>query len=120
MQDPKYLGIPNINFSLTSKEDKREELFKEQRLKRGFDDSETWSLTDTICLFIIPRLEEYQKKANGYLKREDTLVERIDGFLEALKLLSRDDGICTFTEEEEKQVERGLKAFPDIFRSLWR
>ena len=56
MTDPKYLGIPNICFSLTDKDDKREEKFIKQRLQRGFDDTETWSLRDTIADFVVPRL----------------------------------------------------------------
>ena len=43
-KDPKYLGIPNICFSLTEDTDRRESEYKEQRIQRGFDDSETWSL----------------------------------------------------------------------------
>jgi hypothetical protein len=33
--DFKYLGIPNICFSITDKEDKRETYFKKQRIERG-------------------------------------------------------------------------------------
>ena len=72
--DIKYLGIPNICFSLTGKDDKREIDFIKQRLERGFDDSETWSLRDTIALFILPRLKRYQEIANDFLKRDDELV----------------------------------------------
>lgn len=46
-KDIKYLGIPNICFSLTDKNDDREKTYKQQRIEMGFDDSETWSLTDT-------------------------------------------------------------------------
>jgi len=55
--DVKYLGIPNICFSLTDKDDKREIDFIKQRIERGFDDSETWSLRDSMALFILPRLK---------------------------------------------------------------
>ncbi len=58
--DIKHIGIPNICFSLTSNDDKREVSYSEQRKERGFDDSETWSLSDTIANFIIPRLEKIQ------------------------------------------------------------
>jgi hypothetical protein len=39
--DVKYLGIPNICFSLTDKNDKREKKLSKQRMVRGFDDSPT-------------------------------------------------------------------------------
>ena len=50
---------------------------KKQRLERGFDDSETWSLRDTIANFIIPRLERYEEIAKDFLKRESELEEDI-------------------------------------------
>jgi len=57
--DVKYLNIPNICFSLTETDDERETKFKQQRIERGFVDSETWGLNHTIVSFIIPRLERY-------------------------------------------------------------
>lgn len=117
--DIKYLGVPNICFSLTSAHDSREEKFKEQRKKRGFDDSELWSLRDTIANFIIPRLEAYIDKSEetfviGKKRRKDT-----KNLLEALKLIARDSGAAIFTKKEEKKVEKGLKAFPKVFMRLW-
>jgi hypothetical protein len=50
--DVKYLGVPNICFSLTDKNDKRGIEFTKQRIERGFDYSKTWSLRDSIALFI--------------------------------------------------------------------
>lgn len=117
--DFKYMQIPNICFSLTDAQDKREMEFKKQRLERGFDDSETWSLRDTIANFIIPRLERYEEIAKDFLKREPKLEEDIECFLNAMKLVARDDGALILTEEEEKQMWRGLEAFPKMFMSLW-
>ena len=117
--DFKYIQIPNICFSLTDAEDNREMEFKKQRLERGFDDSETWSLRDTIANFIIPRLERYEEIAKNFLKREPELEEDIECFLNAMKLIARDNGALILTKEEEKQMWRGLEAFPKMFMSLW-
>jgi len=117
--DIKYLGIPNVCFSLTGPDDKREKKFKKQRLKRGFDDSETWSLRDSIARFIIPRLERYEEIANDFLKRDEKLTGGIQDFLTALKLMSRDSGTCDWTKEEEAQFIKGMDAFPKVFMSLW-
>jgi hypothetical protein len=119
MNDIKYLGIPNVCFSLTGKDDKRELEFTKQRIERGFDDSETWSLRDTIALFIIPRLERYEEIAKDFLLRDEELINKINKFLEAMKLATRDDGACIFTEEESEKYEEGLKTFPEIFSTLW-
>ena len=117
--DIKNIGIPNICFSLTKWNDEREEKFKEQRIERGFDDSETWSLRDTIALFIIPRLERYEEIAKGFLERSPEMINDIECFLNAMKLISRDKGSCIWDKEEERLVKKGLKAFPNIFMSLW-
>lgn len=119
MVDIKYIGVPNVCFSLTDKNDKREADYSIQRIERGFDDSETWSLRDTIANFIIPRLERYEEIANDFLKRDPELTEDIDYFLKAMKLIARDNGACFFNKEEENIVERGLEAFPKVFMSLW-
>lgn len=117
--DPRHLGIPNICFSLTDNDDKRESKFIAERLERGFDESETWSLCTTIASFIIPRLEAYEEIANRSIRRDDELIEDIGSFLLALKLLNRDNGLWLFSPEEEKQVEAGLAVFPKIFLTLW-
>ena len=118
-KDIKYLGIPNICFSLSNKDDKREKDFKKQRIERGFDDTETWSLRDTIANFIIPRLERYEEIANNFLQREPELINEINDFLVAMKLVARDNGSLILTDDEEKQLEKGLDVFPKIFMSLW-
>lgn len=51
--DINYLGIPNICFSLTDKDDPREEKFIQQRLNRVFDHSETSYMRDTIVNFTL-------------------------------------------------------------------
>lgn len=56
-------GIKNVNFSLISKDDNRFEAYKKQRLERGFDDSEMWSLDCTIAEFITPRLRVFKEHA---------------------------------------------------------
>ena len=116
MKDIKYLKVPNVCFSLLSKTDEREEEYKKQRIKRGFDDSETWSLDSTIAKFIVPRLERYQEIANSYLIRDQELIDNIELFLKAMKIVSQ-GGVATTLEMEE--INKGLECFPKIFNSLW-
>ena len=118
-QDPKYLDIPNICFSLTDKEDKRDEKFRKQRLKRGFDESETWCLTTTIANFIIPRLELYDSIADKVFERNSSDKQNIQDLLKSLKLIVRENGGHIFNEKENQMVEKGLEAFSKIFMSLW-
>ena len=113
--DPKALNIPNICFSLVAKDDSREEEFKKQRTTRGFDESETWSLTDTMANFIIPRLELFQKIIKD-VNQDPISVKKS---LRAMKLIARDNGARLFSKKEEKEVEAGLKEFSEVFMRLW-
>jgi hypothetical protein len=117
--DHKYIGVPNICFSLTDKDDDREKEYSKQRIEFGFDDSETWSLRDTIANFIIPRLERYEEISKDFLIRDEELIKDIEKFLIAMKLTAREDGSLILSEEEEKQLTEGLDAFPKIFLTLW-
>lgn len=118
-KDFKYSGIPNICFSLTEPDDDREVEFSKQRLSRGFDDSETWSLRDTIAQFIIPRLERYIEITGDVLIRDDKLISDINEFLVSMELVVKDGDGETLTDSERKQMLEGLKKFDKIFLSLW-
>ncbi len=118
-KDIKYLGVPNICFSLTDKEDSREPEFILQRIKTGFDESETWSLRDTIANFIIPRLERYIEIAEETIVRDKKLINDTNNLLLSLKLVVRDNGSSIYTNEEEKQLITGLNCFSKVFMSLW-
>ena len=80
--DVKYIGVPNVCFSQTEKDDKREIEFLKQRLERGFDDSETWSLSDTVGLFTLPRLKRFKEVTDGF--RPSTISKK-NGILSWIK-----------------------------------
>ena len=70
--DPR--GIKNVNFSLGEETDKREPEWKAQRLTRGFDDTEMWSLDCTIAEFIAPRLKVFLEQAKQIGDHQETLL----------------------------------------------
>lgn len=122
--DPKTINVPNICFSLTDgkENDNREERFAKQRLKRGFDDSETWSLSDTIANFSIPRLKRFKKIYKEKIlssEEKDQFIKNIDKVIDSFKLITKDNGARMWTEEEEKRVQDGLGIFSKIFLDLW-
>ena len=118
--DPKYSGIPNISFSLTDKEDKREETYSKQRIERGFDDSETWSLDTTIASFILPRLIRFKEIKAGHpasisSEEWDSILGKMErGFEFTIK-----DSNGFLTEDEVKQMNEGLDLFREWFFNLW-
>ena len=115
--DIKTLDIPNICFSLTEKDDKREKEFREQRIERGFDDSETWALDYTIARFILPRLQAYNEVSN--VKHGNDFLGKMEVILEALSLVIKDGEGYSLSIREENKIECGMKYFAEIFRELW-
>lgn len=117
--DPKYLNIPNICFSLTKPDDDREPAFREQRIKRGFDDSETWSLRDTITGFILPRLKLHREIIDGFIGDTNGLYEKIDLSIRAFEIVKKEDETGGVTKEEWEEFDKGMTAFGDVFMRLW-
>jgi hypothetical protein len=121
--DIKYLGIPNICFSLTKIDDSREEKYSQQRMSRGFDDSETWSLRDAIANFILPRLKEFRGEGKGcypsMFKSREKWDKKLDKMITAFEYVSRDNGSFDLSEEEFKGYEKGMKLFNKYFLNLW-
>ena len=110
-------GIPNVCFSLIDDTDTRWEKYTQQRLERGFDESETWNLDATIAKFIYPRLKVFIDdvkllKCHPADIEFDVWLNILEDILKGFKILSQDS---ERTEDEEKIIERGL----DLFREFY-
>ena len=122
-------GIPNVNFSLIERTDERWQKYKEQRLSRGFDNSELWNLDTTIVKFVLPRLKVFRSFECGHPVHIDTMEEwneildkMIKGFEYYLddnlgedKNLTRKENIVN----HEKVISEGLDLFREYFSNLW-
>lgn len=114
--DPKDCNVPNINFSLIGDNDDRYEDFKKQRLERGFDESETWSLDYTIARFIAPRLRAFLDIYKAVIVDDRNMVPVIERALKAFERLAQDTVV--FGDECE-EIDEALVEFAKIFRGLW-
>lgn len=118
--DPKYIGIPNINFSLTEKNDELEKLYRKQRIKRGFDDSETWDLTGTVVKFTLPRLKRYKEISiallNGTISEEES-NKILNKMILAMELIIKADKETIMKEDWDK-VKEGMDLFYKYFNCL--
>jgi hypothetical protein len=119
--DPKYIDVPNICFSLTSIDDDREEVFIQQRSERGFDDSETWSLRDTIANFILPRIKRFDeiKRGTPIGMTEEEWSVILNKMILSFELIARNNGAMILSDEEMEKMEEGLDLFKEHFLSLW-
>lgn len=109
-------NIPNVNFTLIDRGDIRWNDFKQQRLERGFDDSETWALDCTIAKFIEPRLRRFKEIKAGYPANisEEKWDDILDKMIYAFECINKDT-----TYDNEDQVNEGLDLFRKYFFNLW-
>ena len=114
--DPKDCNVPNVNFSLIGENDDRQEEFKKQRLERGFDESETWSLDYTIARFIAPRLRVFIDIYKKAIVDETGMVPIMERTLKAFERLAQDSVVFG---DEGKEIDEAIVEFAKIFRGLW-
>lgn len=121
-KDPRYLGIPNINFSLDY-DKKKEEEYHKQRMDNGFDDSETWSLDYTIARFVYPRLKRFREVTIGIPAglSEEEWYDILDTMLDGFRLAATDDNTETREEGKERTatIQKALDLFAKYFFDLW-
>ena len=114
--DPKELKIPNICFSC---DDGKDEEYKKQRIERGFDDTETYSLFTTIAEFTLPRLKRFKELSNSHptdMTFEEWMII-LDKITESLEIISKDDYF--FSQEKEAKIKEGIDLFGKYFTYLW-
>ena len=84
-------------------------------------DYPTWSLTDTISRFIIPRLKRFKEVNNGvpHGQTEESWDITLDKMILSFELTCRDSGSRDYTDEERVQLNEGLDLFRKYFFELW-
>ena len=109
------LNIPNVCFSHAKtlpEDDERLEKFKNQRLERGFDNTELWNLDLTIAQFILPRMKAF--KEQDYNAIENKVLDKIIRSFEMVV----EKGFFT-NEEDIKEFQKGMKLFAKHYCELW-
>lgn len=120
-RDPIKCNLPNVCFSLMRKRDKRWHEMKKQRMSRGFDDSETWSLDSTIINFLYPRLKRYYELADGFIVIDNDMRKAIDDMLWFCERYKQDEDNCDhyLTKEELARIPEIFEQFGKHFMRLW-
>ncbi len=90
-----------------------------QRWTRGWDDSDLWSLDQTISEFILPRLKEFKRTLHGYPgdMTEEEWNQILDKMIIAFELGSK--GFWDVNEEDFTIAKEGLDLFAKHFFELW-
>lgn len=113
-------GIRNVCFSLIDPKNAAWEQSKNDRLKHGFDQSETWSLDCTIIRFILPRLKMFRECVTGH--PANYTGEEWDEILGKMIFWMENYDICPMylpNPELLSKMEEGKKLFFENFEHLW-
>ncbi len=112
IKNKSYYGLIN---GLPKSDDRIPEL-KKQYKERGFDDTEIWSLYNSIARYVLPRLKRFREIHGDYpanLTAEEW-NKILDKMIKAFELIS-EDTLFEFKDE----VEEGLSLFRIYFFDLW-
>lgn len=93
-----------------------------QRLRYGFDDSDTWSLDMTMAKWLVPRLKRFQKLSIGVPEFEMTQVEWstiLYKMIVAFELIANQYEADEPLWHNDPRVEEGLNLFRKYYLSLW-
>lgn len=91
-----------------------------QRKKRGWDDSDTWSLDCTMAEWLLPRLRRFKEINGGYpmIKTPTQWDKELAEMIWTFEFIASDK----YWNEDKatmRRVKKGLRLFSDNFCSLW-
>lgn len=91
-----------------------------QRLTRGWDDSETWALDETIARFALPRLRRFRQLNCGHPSNLSGLDEW-NGILDEIEWYLGQVAACEFdaAPEHVNRMIAARKLWGEYFEDLW-
>lgn len=104
----------------------RKIVFFYQRMTRGWDDSEMWSLDHNLAKLILPRLKHFKEVRGGYPtflsdKEWDEIIGKMVFAFEhyAGNPWDLDWKFTPEAEDKKKQIQEGLDLFAKYYGHLW-
>jgi hypothetical protein len=90
-----------------------------QRLTRGWDDSDIWSLDVTTAKWIAPRLRRLRRRTLGHPANmtEAEWDAKLSKMTRAFEYMASDEQLLSVDDPE--YVAEGLSLFAKHYRSLW-
>ena len=123
---PKVNPKSNTCFSVANevykKNNKTKKMYRKQREKFGFDDTETWHLDRTMALFLIPRLRRFLEVNNGIANGETAesydeklrfIIFAFENYYSTNKYY---ESVCT---KEREQLTKDVRQAVDYLSKLW-
>lgn len=92
-----------------------------QRLTRGWDDSETWSLDYSLSKLIAPRLKRFKEVTCG--RPADTTEQQwnedLDKMIAAFEFLGSEERWSNYDKKKWTEVQEGIDLFAKNYIGLW-
>ncbi len=88
-----------------------------QRLYRGWDDSDTWSLDYSLAKLILPRLKRFKEITNVAYDQER--LDDIDKMIKAFEFLGSEERWDCTDKNKWNEVQEGLDLFAKHYVGLW-
>jgi hypothetical protein len=100
---------------------KRDIKFFFQRVYRGWDDSETWSLDSSLAKIVLPRLKRFRELYGGRPARLTTeeWANIIDEMIFAFEFHTSEERWCCTDKDKWNRVNNGLELFGKYYSHLW-
>lgn len=101
---------------------KRSIKFWFQRLFRGWDDRETWNLSTSLSVLILPRLKRFKEITIGYPSEFSSMQEwhqNLDFMIEAFEFYASEDHFLCEDVNKIKKAQEGIELFASYYSYLW-
>lgn len=116
----KDLSLNSLVRKVKSSTDKRARKFLWQRVTRGWDDSETWSLDHSLAKLILPRLKRFKQITIGIPgdMKEQEWNDILDKMIATFEFAASEERWSATPEDYDKHKE-GLQLFAEYYWALW-
>ncbi len=110
-----------MNWNDLKRRTKRSIRFFFQRLTRGWDDSETWSIDYSVSKLIAPRLKRFKELTCGvpYGTSETEWHEQLDKMIAAFEFLGSEERWECMDKNKWNEVQEGIDLFSKHYINLW-
>lgn len=99
--------------------DARHAEWYQERTEQGFDSTEMWNLDGTISRFILPRLKYFRDNIVPGVEKDPVYHEQLNDAIAMFELVGAGENNIYPRSPSWNKYQKGMKAFQDIFLSLW-
>lgn len=112
--DIKDLGYNEVCFSCDEGDFKKSDIYKAQRLERGWDDTETFGLDVVFGQFMLPRMKRLLELKQTLVQMDEAQIQAFNDIIKALEIIASDN----ITRDNYHLVQRALFLFGAYFHKL--